>query len=95
MLRKLLDFHWLYDRSYTPEINSLRGLPSDALYFVTSLLLTHVQEEIGSDFQLLSFAHFLPLFSPLHMDTFKSVNCIFLHFLLNLDSLFPEEILSL
>ena len=39
---------WLY----APEIKSLRGLSSDGLYFLTSLLVTYVPEEIGSDFRL-------------------------------------------
>lgn len=79
---------WLY----TPENNSLRGSPSGGLYFVTSLLLTYVQEEIRSDFRLLSFANFLTVFSPLHMGTFKWCKLHFLHPLLNWESLFPDEI---
>lgn len=51
------------DCTHRRERNSSRGLPSDSLYFVTSLRVTHVQEEIGSDFLLLHFANFFPLFS--------------------------------
>lgn len=78
----------------TPEINSLRGLSSDGLNFATSLLLTFKRKfGVISDFCPLPISSVFSLlytWAPL-----KGVNCIFLHPLLNLDSLSPNQIFYL